>query len=97
MRIFETVSMHLESIGFQEKRHRFNKIQVQFCLKEILNISSIFMNLFFVANTPEEYMDGFFAISVAGLGFIAYLGTAFNTATIFVFINKFNKIINQSE
>lgn len=97
MRIFKTVSKHLESVGFEENQPRFNKIQVQLCLKMILQISSVLMNLFFVANTPIEYMGVFFFITVSVLGFIAYMGTALNTATVFVFINKFNKIINHSE
>lgn len=96
MKIFETVLKHLDSIGFKENQHRFNRIQIETHLKAALNVSLICVQLFHVANTLKEYMDGIFLITVAILVFISRASTAFKTTTIFIFINRLEEIINDS-
>lgn len=97
MKTFVTVSKHLESIGFTEHQKRFNRRQLEFGLNIVLGIILIILNLFYVADTSEEYMNGILIGVVSTLLFIAFVSTAFKTATIFIFINQLNGIINQSE
>lgn len=97
MKTFKTVLKHLESIGFKENQHRFNERQLKQGFKSILGTSLTCVYLFYVVNTLEEFMDGMFLLIVASLVLISNVNTVFKTATIFIFIKKFDTMINQSE
>lgn len=96
MKIFEIVLKGLESNGFKESEARFNKHQLQIHMNAALNISLVCVQLLHVANTLKEYMDGIFILCVAILIFISRASTAFKTKTIFMFINRLEGIINDS-
>lgn len=97
MKIFVTVSKHLESIGFAEHQQRFNTRQLKFSLNIILGIILISLNLCYIADTSVEYMNGILIDIVSIMVFIAFVSTVFKMATIFIFINQLDEIINQSE
>lgn len=100
MKTFETVLKHLKSIGFEENQHNkvgISKRQWLLSLILFLDIVLTFIDLYYVVDTTEDYMNGILVLTIAILIFIAYLSTAFKTATIFIFINQYDKIINESE
>lgn len=97
MKIFETVLKQLESNGFKENQCRLNRQQLMLGLKTIVMIATICVNLFYEADAPEEYMSCIFHITISILVFISRISSVFKTATIFIFIKKFNQMINQSE
>lgn len=76
MKIFETVRLHLESIGFCENERPFNQRQIDLVFKTIAGMSLVAVHLFHVANTPKDYMDGVFVLTVmAILIFISILSS----------------------
>lgn len=97
MKTFETVLKHLESLGFKENQRRFNSRQLMLILFVIMGILSVSVSLFYAADTPGEYINGIFSIITSVIVLISYTSTTLETATIFIFINQFNKIIIQSE
>lgn len=97
MKVYGTVLKHLGSIGFRQNEPRFNKRQCEMHLKAVLNNLLICMQLFHVADTLKEYLDSVFAMTVSILIFISRASTAFKSATIFVFINGLEQIVNDSK
>lgn len=97
MKIFERVQKNLKSIGYLENQDPFNKRQLVIGLMSVLGISSIAVQLFYFADRSEAYMHGILLLTVGILVSVSRVSTVFKTATIFIFIRRFEELITQSE
>ena len=97
MKIFKAVRNHLKSIGFNENQPSFNMQQLDLSVKTILGLILVCVHISYVADTPNEVMDGIFMVTVGILVLIARISTVFKMKTIFDLINRFQAIINHSK
>lgn len=97
MKIFETVQKHLASIGYAVHQSPFNIQQLRIICMGIMTIFMQCVYLFCIANTTKEFMDSILMTTAGILVFISNLSTAHKTATIFIFIERISKVVNESK
>lgn len=98
MKVFKTVQWSLALMGYySSQQHKFSPLQLRRALEALLIIIINFVYLFHVANTNQERIYSIFMIvTIIGI-FISFVSTANKTATIFVLIEKTEKIVNEGK
>lgn len=97
MNIFKTIQLNLAIFGYKKNLRPFNKRQNTFLSISFLSVLSITTYLFYVANTPEEYLDSIYLVCVGNLMIISHFSTILKTKTVFVLIDEVEEVINKSE
>lgn len=96
MGVLKTVQWSLGLMGyFESPEHNFSITQMKHGLVTLLDMTSLFMYLSNDANSTQDYIYSIFMIVVTISIFISFVNTSNNTALIFVFIGKLEKIINE--
>lgn len=97
LEIFQTVKQNLASIGFSANQSAFDKEQLLRGFEGFLGLSSLFIYLIHVANTPTEYMESIY-MTIAGVGvLVSYLSMNINYTIIIDFIDEVEGVIDGSE
>lgn len=97
MKIFQIVQNDLASIGYRANESPLNNDILSYGFKNISFTICGLVYLCRIAETPEEFMDSIFVITVGILVFISFVSTVQKMATIFIFIDETEKFINGSE
>lgn len=98
MKVLQTVQWSLALMGYKNsQRHTFSKQQVHHAFVALLILTSLCAYPIYDAITIPECIYSVFMITTIGCLFISFVSTASKTATIFDFIGKVEKIIDDGE
>lgn len=95
-KVFQTIQSKLALIGFEKNLRPFNRRQKRTFIVSAIFLSTLFINLLYVANSPKEYMDSILLCGGVSLATISQLGVILKTETMFILINEFEEVINES-
>lgn len=97
MEIFLTVKKNLASIDFIKNKTPFDEKKLWGSIESFSVLTLQVVHLIRVPNTAKEYMESAVML-LAGIGIqIAYFSMIAEYATIFEFIDEFERVINESE
>lgn len=98
MKVLKTVQWSLAVMGYSSsQKHTLSMKQVRHGLEALLILILHYAYLLHVANTIQQYVfSTFMTITMTGI-FISFMSTANKTATIFIFIERTEKLINEGK
>lgn len=98
MKIFQTIKMHLALSGCNKKNLSTFGTQQKWIFVEIfLSMTSLYVHLLCVAESPKEYMNSILLIAVGTLIIISRISTTLKMKTMFIFIEEVEEVLKSSE
>lgn len=102
MKLFQTVQNHLELLGYIRNHggYRYYPFSIRHLRATLIFISgmiSIFIFVIRSADSPEEYMDSFYGLTVTFSVFASHMNTTFEMAKLFDFFDKCEKVCDRGK
>lgn len=97
MKVLKTFQWSIALMGYSSQQQRFSKKQIRHGFEALLIIFLHCVYPFHVANTIQEYVYSIFMTITTICVFISFVSTANKTVTIFVFIKKIEKIVDEGK
>lgn len=95
MAFFVTVRNNLAAMGFVANQHAISTKQWMIAMQQVLGIILQCLHLAINTHTPKEHLDLIFMITVGILFHVAFLSSAYKTASVFVLIDDLEQTINE--
>lgn len=97
LKFFVTIKKNLASIGFSENNSAFDTEQLLRGFEGILAIILEFVYLIHVTSTSREYMESIIMTVAGVVSLISLISMNLQFATIFILMDEFERVINESE
>lgn len=97
MRSVQEVQKAFKTIGFDPKLKPMNHRVLGVLAIVFPGLTSIWIYLIFEANGAEEYMESIFMVTVCTGIFISFASTILNKTSLFSFIGRVDKVLNESK
>lgn len=97
MKIFQTIQTKFAVLGLKPNLRPFNNLQKLILFENFVQISSLCVYLFHVANTAKEYLESIHITATTILIVTSQVNLISQMATIFSFIDELEDVLNESK
>lgn len=97
MQFLQVVQNSFDSLGLSPKRERFNRLTVGLLIWGFVGVCWEFIFIFYEANSSQERMESIYIQTGCAGTLLSYATTIIMKTELFVFINNFDELTNESK